>query len=460
MRAALVLTALAACAWPVDPVRYRLEYREPYAKVRVTIEAPPDAGAPRTLVMPRAIPMGYGEQHFDRYVSGVAASAEVVREEGPRWRLGPSRRVVYEVDVAAMEREILEASDTSKARTGYLGLLGYSVFGYLEGLETRPVEIEAIAPRGWPVFLTLKPDGGGRAPARDFYVLADSQIALGPGVSVDRVAAKAPLYLAVYAEGPLDRGLAGRLAAEALDRLIDYFGSAPFPHYTVHLELLKPVTAAHSYGFSMEHLDSATIFLSDRDGVTASSSPEEIARFRFNLAHHMAHSWIPKRCYGEGYFPFSWEIAPLLDTIWFAEGFGQYAAMAALAQGMPEPEATRFLDGMVERRFQAAVAASPPFLRRMPLIELSRVASTRYSRDFRTGRGVFARGGLMAAEMDARIRERTGGRMRLRESLRGLVAWSAKNGRAFRVDELPGLLAASTGVEVGDILSKWLAPLD
>ena len=33
-----------------------------------------------------------------------------------------------------MEREILGASDSSRARPDYVGLLGYSVFGYLEGL--------------------------------------------------------------------------------------------------------------------------------------------------------------------------------------------------------------------------------------------------------------------------------------------------------------------------------------
>ncbi len=460
MRIALALSATLACAFSADAVRYRLEYREHGARPRVTIRIPNDAPGSHTLVIPRAIPMGYGEQHYDRYVSGVATGGEVAREDGPRWRIGAARGVSYEVDVAAMEREILEASDASKARTGYLGLIGYSVFGYIDGLESRPIELEVAGPKAWPVFSTLAPGGAAKLTARDFYALADSQVILGPWVQVARIPAKAPLYTAVYTEGPLDHAVAGKLAAEALDRLIDYFGSTPFPHYTVHLELLKPVSPSHGYGFSMEHLDSTTIFLSDKDGVTAQSSADQMARFRFNLAHHMAHAWIPKRCYGKGYFPFSWEIAPVIDSIWFAEGFGQYAAMDALADGMPEPDRRQFLDAMIERRFRSSVAALPPFLRKLPLVELSRIASTRYSRDFRTGRGVFARGGLMAAEMDARIRARSGGRFAMRDALRHLVAWSAANRRAFRIDELPKLLAAATGVEVGDILYKWLAPLE
>ncbi|MGH9672429.1 MAG: hypothetical protein ACRD44_04560 [Bryobacteraceae bacterium] len=452
------MDALSLLVLLLDPVRYRLDYPQPNGKIQVTIRAPQDSAGPRTLVMPRAIPMGYGEQHYDRFVDRVTTGSEVTREEGPRWRLGPVRSVSYEVDIGAMEQKILEASDTSKARPGYLGLLGYSVFGYLEGLEDRTVELEVAGPKGWPIFLTLAPGGAASGTAPDFYALADSQVILGPRARFSRVKAKAPFHLAVYDEGDSDDAIMGRTAAEALDLLIDYFGSTPFRHYTAHLELLKPVSPMHTYGFSMEHLDSTTIFLLEQDGLHSKSTPDAVARFRFNLAHHIAHAWIPKRCYGEGYFPFQWELAPLMDTIWFAEGFGQYAAMAALATGLEEPEASRYLDGMIERRFRSRLGSSPPFLRRMTLAELSRVASTRYAQDFRTGQAVFARGGMMAAEMDARIRERTGGRMRLREALRHLVAWSARNRRAFRMDELPRLLSEATGVDVRDILDQWSAP--
>jgi hypothetical protein len=72
----------------------------------------------------------------------------------------------------------------------------------------------------------------------------------------------------------------------------------------------------------------------------------------------------------------------VLDTIWFAEGFGQYAAIMAVAAGTDDPAA--FREGMLNRRFRANVASAPAFLSRMTLTELSRVASTRYSEDFRT----------------------------------------------------------------------------
>jgi len=240
--------------------------------------------------------------------------------------------------------------------------------------------------------------------------------------------------------------------------VIDNFGSAPFPHYTVHQELLTPLSPRHEYGMSMEHLDSSTFYLSSDLGPTSRSTPEDDARVLYNFAHHMAHAWIPKRASGRSYQPFQWELAPVIDSIWFSEGFGQYAAIMALAPGTPDPAV--FRQSMLARRFQRNLDEAPPFLARLPLVDLSRIASTRYSEDFRTGRLVFSRGGLMAAEMDDRIRTASGDRKSLRDALRALVAWSARERRGFTIDELPALFRESTGVDTRDVMEKWLQPLE
>jgi predicted metalloprotease with PDZ domain len=401
--------------------------------------------------------MGYSEEPYDRFVLRVQAfdvggkPLEVAREAGPRWRLGPAARLEYDVDLARMEREVLEATDSSRVRPGYLSLLGYSVFGFVEGEEFREIELQLEAPKGWPVFSTLAP-GGGSLRAEDFYALADSQSAMGPDLHVEKLSyareKETPLYLALYVETKVDRARLGRLAGEAMEKMLVYFGPAPFAHYTVFLELLNPVSPDHQYGFGMEHLASFHTALGS-NGAEMSDS-----RLRFHLAHHIAHAWIPKRCYGEGYFPFSWEIAPLIDTIWFSEGFAQYAAMAALAESEEDRRQ------LVGRRFRSVLDEAPAFLRRMPLRELSLVASSRYASDFRTGKLTFARGGLMAAEMDERIHRDTQGRKSLRDALCHLVEWSKENRRAFRVEELPTRFREATGVDTRDILERWLQPLE
>ncbi|MGH9816076.1 MAG: hypothetical protein ACRD6I_08365, partial [Candidatus Acidiferrales bacterium] len=438
---------------PETPCRYHLVYAADGATtVRVSLECSGVAPGRATFVMPRAVPMGYGEQPYDRYVrelrafsttgspfkvdretrdsTPAGAARPAPPEDAPRWRLEPPAiggvrlgRVEYDVDLAAMERDILSAADTSKVRPGYAGILGYSVFGYIEGHEDKAIQVEISAPEGWPAFTTLAPQApaavsSATAAASDFYALADSQILLGPKFDLRRTevngdAADVPLFVAVYGEGPADVARITTEAEVTLERIMDYFGAPDFLHYTVHMELLKPVSERHRYFFSMEHLNSATFYLDHESGLRAETAAPQVSRTRSLFAHHFAHAWIPKRAYGAGYFPHLWETAPVLDTIWFSEGFAQYAAIDALADAQHD-QASVFRGRWVQHRFRATLTEVPPFMLRLPLVELSRIASTRYSEDFRLGRATYSRGGLMAAEMDDYIRASTNGQKRLR----------------------------------------------
>jgi predicted metalloprotease with PDZ domain len=465
--------ALPALASSQDTSTYRFSYSESAPHhVSVQMELPRLAPGPQVLVVPRAIPMGYGEQHFDRFVDNVRAFAfggqalPVSRQDGPRWQMGRDdtaiSRIEYDVDIHRMEQEITSASDTSRVRPRYLSLLGYSLFAYLEGFEEWDVELIVRVPEDWPVMTTLAPaappaKGMTSGKASNFYELADSQIVAGPALCVHRLKSSVPLFLALYAEGEADATLMGRLAKEAMASIIQYFGHVPFPHYTVLQELLRPISERHRYGFSMEHMASATFYLGIDRSITAESSPREITRTLYNYAHHFAHAWIPKRAYSKGYYPFTWEIAPVLDTIWFSEGFPQYAAIEAIADGLSQGEASTYRENMLQMRFRSNIENAPLFIRQMSTIELSRVASTRYSEDFRTGRNVFSRGGLMAAEMDERIRRETGGTKRLRDGLRHLMVWSRKNRRPFEIDEIPDIFEEATGVDTREVMEKWLS---
>jgi predicted metalloprotease with PDZ domain len=441
--------------------------------VQITMNLPEAADGPLTLVMPRSFPGGYVQRPYDPFVTNVKAfaadggTAEVRREElGPRWTIGKCcgrlSRIEYDVDVARMEREIFAASDASKIRDGYVGLLGYSVFAFIDRWENVPIRLEVSAPSGWPIFSTLTPSvpPGSTvltAHASDYYALADSQIMTGPKLQVRKIDGSVPLVVAAYAEGDSDLALEGALARDALDRVLAYFGKAPFSSYTVALEFLKPVSPRHAYGFSMEHLNSGTFYLDLAHALTAKSTDSEKEAHRFNYAHHIAHSWIPKHAYGAGYFPFRWEMTPVIDTIWFNEGFGRYVAIAALADALPPDAGARYRKEKLDR-LHGIVASAPEFLGRMPLVELSREGSFLYAEDFRVGMNLFARGALMAAEMDDRIRAQTDGKKSLKDALRYLMDWSERNHRAFRIEELPVIFHETTGVDTTEILDRWLQP--
>ena len=282
---------------------------------------------------------------------------------------------------------------------------------------------------------------------------------MGPKLQVRQLDSKASVSLLIYAEVDTDVGKHGEIFVDAFRKVSAYFGDAPFDHYTAYIEILKPVSPSHEYGFSMEHLDSSTYFLGVDRAITSTTTPVQLERERYNFAHHVSHSWIPKQVYGVGYLPFTWELAPQIETIWFNEGFARYITIEALGDAMPEPAGKEFKQRQLEM-LRRTLAGIPEFIRSMSLIELSRIASTLYSGDFRTGRTLFSKGCLMAAEMDQKIRERTNGQKRLRDSLRALVKWGQQSRRAFRTDELPGLIARPVGVnesEIKAIMDKWLA---
>ncbi|MFQ5538740.1 MAG: hypothetical protein ACE5GJ_14990, partial [Gemmatimonadota bacterium] len=488
---------------------YHLRYPEIGSGIlRVELALSGPVTAPAHLVIPRAVPMGYANVRYDRFVSSVRAwdaegkSLAVTREEGPRWSLGKEgegvARVTYTVDVGEMERILLSAADASRARPGYVGVLGYSVFGYVDGCQGRPLTLEVTAPAGWPVFSTLAPamppgaDAAAspspapdtlRASAPRFYDLADGQVLMGPDLQVARLDAAVPLYLAVYAEAGVDLSVIGELARRAMNRVVAYFDSRPLKHYTVVQEYLRPLSPDHEYGFSMEHMESGTFFLGTDRAITRETPAAQRERTLANFVHHFAHSWVPKRSYGEGYFPFQWELAPLLETIWLSEGFVRYltieimddlAAQGGRASRVPAPSGVRARPGArahpgarsrpgayrdsVLASYRRALDRMPAFLNRMSLVELSRTGSTTYGEDFRVGRSLFMRGALMAGEMDDTIRAATDGRRRFRDVLRYLVAWSAENRRAYSLEELPALFRQATGVDVEGVYRRWMGP--
>ena len=149
----------------------------------------------------------------------------------------------------------------------------------------------------------------------------------------------------------------------------------------------------------------------------------------------------------------------MIDTIWFNEGFGRYAAIAASVDAMPAAEGKAFRDRQLAS-LRGIVDSAPPFLRSMPLTVLSREASFLYAQDFRTGMNVFSRGALMAAEMDDRIRERSEGREI--SARRSALAAALERGESEAVPNRrsAAILCAATGVDVGDILARWMQPLE
>ncbi|MBC7842514.1 MAG: hypothetical protein H7099_09380 [Gemmatimonadaceae bacterium] len=464
-----MMLARAVAAQDAAAVRYSLRFDQgDSAGVAVSITLPTPIAAPIDFAMPRSIPMGYGTQPYDRFVSDLVArdangaKLAITDLDGPRWRIASSAghalaSIEYRVDVRRMESAILNAGDASRVRPGYLGLLGYSVFGFVDAVLDAPITLDVRVPTGWPVYSTLSatPSRGAiMVHARDFYALADAQILAGPDLVLQQVSHGVPFTLALYSEQQgFDIKAMGVLADSALRQTIAYFGTTPLSRYTASIEILTPLSQQHEYRFSMEHLESATYRFAVGQ---LDAGPAGRDRTYYNLLHHTVHSWLPKQCAPAGYYPFTWDYAAPIDGIWFSEGWAQY--IAADIFGGPGVDGAERRRARVALRFDGAAADTLPPIRGHRTAELSRVAAHQYSEDFRISATVFSRGALMAGAIDDRIRQVTHDRKSLRDVTRGLMSWCETSRAPVTADVIGRVVNERTGVDARDLIDSWLAP--
>jgi predicted metalloprotease with PDZ domain len=416
--------------------------------------------------MPRSIPGNYScATTYDKFIINIYAinnqgEKMAMRKDfsdAPRWYYNDTgklvNRIEYDVDLKKMERTFTPG-DASIIRSGFVGILNYSTFGWIDGTEKEPVQCTVETFEQWPIFTTIQPSasmkkGSLKFDAKNYYELADGQTFMGPAFRVKEFKGIVPLFVASYCETEDeyldDYGLQG---TESMRMLNEYFGELPFQHYSIMLRKAIPPEPGSAPALAMEHLQSATFF-GDTSGMRRSKmSPEAEIRTMLTYLHHMSHAFIPLRCYGDNYRPFVMEIPPIMNNIWFNEGF-----MWFLAYDQLKLETMKTI-------FYNSVYKTSPIIKKMSLQELSQTASTLYGSDFRIGRSVFSRGALMAIEMNNYLKEKTKGKKSIREVLRYLYNWSKENKRAFTMEEFPMLINKACGIDLSEIYKKWLLPVE
>ncbi|MCZ2458321.1 MAG: hypothetical protein LC128_01730 [Chitinophagales bacterium] len=441
---------------------YTLSYDGFPNNISIDIRLPKTHKGSVQLIIPRSAPGDYGVVFYDHYLSNIKGYDDndnlipVTRGEGPRWIIGGTSsnvsHITYEMDLKKMEKEEPSGADASKIRQHYVGLLGYSVFGYVDGYEYTKINLHIKAPDGWPVFTTLRPTVPLIKNKMDlqidnFDLLSDAQIMMGSALQVKRFdGGPVPLYVAQYAETYSSIDEMGKIGVSSMKLLHQYFGQTPFPYYTVYVEYLKPLDDQHSYNFGMEHLNSYTGFNDVSQAITTPLDSASFIKYQIPVLHHMGHGYIPLRCYGKGYRPFTWEMAPIINTIWFNEGFIWYIT-------------TQLLKINADSIFDKRVYEAPDFLKELSMRDLSALASTQYSADFRIGRHIYSRGALMAGELDRLINEKSNHKKSLRDALIYMLNWTKENTRAFTIEELPCLFQKATGVNVNAVFERWMKPV-
>ena len=448
----------------VGQTHYFLTYSDSSrAIVKVAIESSNPLSAP-IFVMPRSIPGGYSIYTYDKFVDGLSAvtttgeKLPMVRDnnDAPRWYCTDTTkkifRLEYEMNLDKMERQILPG-DASIIRSGFAGLLNYSIFGWIDGTEKQPVQCTIETFDHWPIFTTIEPSaspstGKFTFNTDNYYTLADGQTFIGPRFRVKEYKALCPLFVTSYCQ-VADEDLDDYAEQEIMSMgiLKDYFGEIPFRQYSLMLRAAIPREPVSAPALAMEHLQSSTFF-GDTSGIrTRPMTRDQLVRTIPTYLHHMGHAFLPLRCYGDAYRPYVEEIPPIINNIWFNEGFMWFL-----------PYDTLKLERM-KIRFNDNVYNASPAIKRMSLQQLSQIASTMYGVDFRLGTAVYSRGAMMAIEMNDYIKQNTAGQRSMRDVFRYLYNWSKENQRPFTMEEFPALISKAAGVDISVIYQKWQLPI-
>ncbi len=434
-------------------ISYLLHKQADKNKIAIQITFDALSASDANLVIPRSAPGTYILTNYIAFVDDVVGYTTTGKQlqgmigDGSFFTFGESNealnKVSYTVDIEKMEIDLLDASTSSKAKEDYLGLFGYSVFGFIEGKEAESINLTINTDPSWPIFSTLRPytdrkSGTDTYEVENYAALVDAQYLLGKGVQVIRVEeGPIPLFVAAYNATADNLEGIGKTGLSSLQKLADYFGYVPMPHYTLVYEFLEPISPRHDYGFNMEHLNSMT---AHRD-ISQEYTPN---RDLGTIIHHMGHSWVPLRSWGEGYRPFAWQVAPLIETIWLNEGFIWYVTFQQILG-----------DEARLNWWKSNMDNAPDFIKTKTLKELSLLGSTQYSSDFRIGKNLFSRGALMAYDLDEYIQKQTNGNKSFKDAILGLLNWSRANQRAFKYNEIEPIMSKATGVDLKPIWNKW-----
>ncbi|MCB0373069.1 MAG: hypothetical protein KDD31_08680 [Muricauda sp.] len=437
-------------------VRYTLTHTPNSNNIEVAINFEPMKAEEVYLIVPRSAPGTYSLTNYMAFVEQVVGTS--TKGTMAKGTIGDGSfftfeaegellsQVSYRVDLEKMETQLLDGGASSKSRTNYVGLLGYSVFGFVEGLEGNPIELTLKTAPSWPIFSTLaptmdRPKGSASFQVGNFGALADGQYTLGEDSQIYQVPnAPIPLFVAIYSETEVNLEEIGRRGLLALNGLKDFYGYVPMPHYTIYEEFINPKSDRHDYGFSMEHLNSMT-YTGDLSRAVTSYDPKAHIG---GIVHHMGHSWIPLRSYGTGYRPFAWQVAPLIETIWLNEGFTWYISYAYVLE---RPSILNF--------YRRNMDEAPNFIKEKSLKELSLLGSSQYAADFRIGKNLFSRGALLAHDLDMEIQKETNGQKSIKDALLGLLQWTETNQRAFEYEEIEPIMSKATGVDLHGIWAQW-----
>jgi predicted metalloprotease with PDZ domain len=231
-------------------------------------------------------------------------------------------RVSYEMFADALSGTFSQLDDR------HASVNGPSLFAYVVGRETEPIELEIVAPEGWKTYCALKRRRkGGRNVllATNYDVLIDSPMEIGTPIA-RRFVLDGVTYHVVIDLAAAESWRRSAPVRERIDRFVGdvektvrtqtaAFGRPEFDEYyfLVNIDPFAP------HGDGMEHLASTRLVLAGY--ISKADSYDDLVGV---MSHEFFHIWNVKRLRPIELGPFDYTRERHTTLLWFAEGFTQY----------------------------------------------------------------------------------------------------------------------------------------
>ena len=261
-------------------------------------------------------PGSYKVREFSNAFENVkAGNLSVVRRDKNTWRIATKGQSKLSItyDVYCFVVSVRQ----SYADENYAFLHGTSAFGYVEGFEKEPIELEIKPYKGWGNVEVSLPQIKPKEyifTAENYDLLADSPIALGNFETTSYVSSKVPHKVVMIGEGNYDLLKIQEDFKKISDIQVSMMGEHPSPQY---IHFIYNVTSG---GGGLEHLNSQTSMMNR----WSYSNPSAYKGFLGLVAHEYFHLWNVKRIRPIQLGPFDYNREVYTDMLWIAEGITSY----------------------------------------------------------------------------------------------------------------------------------------
>ena len=346
-------------------------------------------------------------------------------------------------DTPVTENELYRMAGTSIENSH--GLLNtFDVLGYPTGLKERDFYLSIDYPAGWSVGTSLPKDENGFYYATDFDKLVDSPILLGFITTANTIVDDANISVYTYSKNNLIQSsqILGDMQ-RVLDDASAFLNGLPVDRYSF-IYLFDDFSAG-----ALEHSYSSVYVLFDQPyTVGYGQSLRNIA------AHEFFHVVTPLNIHSEIVENFNFAVPTPSKHLWLYEGVTEWAAHM-----MQFRNAHLDLSTLLARF--AGKKSSADYYNSLGALSLSQMSLTCYGEGGAQFGNVYNKGALVAALLDIRLLELSGGTKGLREVILELIdTYGPEN--AFSEENFFTDLALLTGypTEIADFLNKYINGTD